>query len=130
MEDNSLIRHIGGCHCGAVRFAALAPPKVRVCECNCSVCVKKQIKGFLVPAERFEILQGKDNLTEYTFNTGIAKHWFCKTCGVQSFYRPRSNPEGISVSIYCLDPGTVKEVEKFTFDGQNWEEEMKKRGAL
>ncbi|KAF8785100.1 Centromere protein V like protein [Argiope bruennichi] len=85
MEDNSLIRHIGGCHCGAVRFAALAPPKVRVCECNCSVCVKKQIKGFLVPAERFEILQGKDNLTEYTFNTGIAKHWFCETQSSLSF---------------------------------------------
>ncbi|GIY75078.1 centromere protein V [Caerostris extrusa] len=126
MESNCLIRHTGGCHCGAVRFNAFAPSKVKIYKCNCSVCVKKQIKAFLVPSEKFEILQGKDNLTEYTFNTGEAKHWFCKTCGVQSFYKPRSNPDGISVMIYCLDPGTIQETEEIEFDGQNWEESIMK----
>lgn len=43
--------------------------------------------------------QGKENLTTYTFNTRAAKHTFCKTCGVQSFYTPRSNPDGYGTTI-------------------------------
>ena len=39
-------------------------------------------------------MQGQDKLTTYTFNTGKAKHTFCSICGVQSFYTPRSNPDG------------------------------------
>ncbi len=41
--------------------------------------------------------QGRDRLAEYTFNTRVAKHLFCAECGVKSFYRPRSNPDGWSV---------------------------------
>ncbi|GFS81598.1 centromere protein V [Nephila pilipes] len=98
MENNGLVKHSGGCHCGAVRFTVLASSKITIYVCNCSICTKKQIKGFIVSDENFELLQGKDNLIQYTFNTGGAKHLFCKTCGVQSFYKPRSNPEGISRS--------------------------------
>ena len=58
----------------------------------------------------------------YTFNTHKAKHTFCKICGVQSFYTPRSNPDGFGVAIHCLDDGTVKKVNIVTFDGKNWEE--------
>ncbi|XP_015909560.1 centromere protein V [Parasteatoda tepidariorum] len=126
MEDKK-IKHFGGCHCGAVRYSALASSKVRVYSCNCSVCWKKQYKGFSVPDEDFELLQGKDNLTLYTFNTGVAKHYFCKTCGVQSFYKPRSNPDRISMNVSCIDPGTIKEIEELQFDGVNWEESMIKK---
>ncbi|GFW99858.1 centromere protein V [Trichonephila clavipes] len=68
---------------------------------HCSICSKKQIKGFIVSQGNFELLQGKDDLIEYTFNTEEAKHLFCKTCGVQSFYKPRSNPEGIKKLVCC-----------------------------
>ncbi|GFS36135.1 centromere protein V [Nephila pilipes] len=125
MENNGLVKHSGGCHCGAVRFTVLASSKITIYVCNCSICTKKQIKGFIVSDENFELLQGKDNLIQYTFNTGGAKHLFCKTCGVQSFYKPRSNPEGISVMTYCIDPGTITEIKERKFDGQNWEESMK-----
>ena len=40
------------------------------------------------------LLQGADCLTTYAFNTRKAKHTFCRECGVQSFYQPRSNPDG------------------------------------
>ncbi len=56
----------------------------------------------------FELKQGTDYLTKFTFNTGIAQHYFCSVCGVKSFYVPRSHPEGISVNARCLDEGTVK----------------------
>ena len=45
----------------------------------------------------------------------------CKTCGVKSFYIPRSNPDGIDVNVNCLDtrPASIEIVQ---FDGQNWEQ--------
>ena len=83
------ILHTGGCHCGAIRFQVLAPKRLHVYNCNCSVCHKKQNKHFIVPKSKFTLLQGEQYLTTYTFNTHQAKHTFCKTCGVQSFYTPR-----------------------------------------
>ncbi|XP_058854149.1 centromere protein V-like isoform X3 [Acipenser ruthenus] len=93
-DDEGLVKHTGGCHCGAVRFQVWALPDLHVFSCSCSICTKKQNHHFIVPASRFSLLQGAESLTTYTFNTHIAKHMFCKTCGVQSFYRPRSNPDG------------------------------------
>jgi hypothetical protein len=43
----------------------------------------------IVPDGRFRLLQGEDELATYTFNTGVARHLFCRTCGIKSFYVPR-----------------------------------------
>lgn len=75
--------------------------------------------GFLhliVPASRFRLTAGADALTEYTFNTGTAKHRFCRTCGVKAFYVPRSHPDGFDVNVRCLDSGTVEAVNIAQFD--------------
>jgi len=83
------------------------------------------MSGFLhliVPASRFRLLSGAEDISEYTFNTGVAKHRFCRVCGVKSFYIPRSNPDGVDVNARCLDEGTVTELEVEPFDGQNWEQ--------
>lgn len=80
--------------------------------------------GFLhliVPPEDFELLSGDDQLALYTFNTGVAKHRFCKRCGVQSFYTPRSHPDQVDVNIRCLDGDLVEHFALRDFDGQNWE---------
>ncbi len=34
---------------------------------------------------------------------------------------PRSNPDGYSVSLRCVTPGTIEHVDYEDFDGQNWE---------
>ncbi|CAH3194593.1 unnamed protein product [Porites evermanni] len=120
-QKSSLFKHTGGCHCGRVRFEVIAPAMLLVLDCNCSICTKKQNKHFIVPEEQFTLLQGQDDLTCYTFNTHQAKHLFCNTCGVQSFYRPRSNPDGYGVMPHCLDVGTVKDIKVEFCDGQNWE---------
>ncbi|XP_053376114.1 centromere protein V-like isoform X2 [Mercenaria mercenaria] len=120
MSEN-MVTHRGGCHCGAIRFEVQAPSKLHVYECNCSICRMKQNNHFIVPQSRFKLLQGEDNLTTYTFNTHKAKHTFCKTCGVQCFYTPRSNPDGYGVTPHSLDPGTVTSIHVEKFDGQNWE---------
>jgi hypothetical protein len=43
-------------------------------------------------------------------------------CGVKSFYVPRSNPDGYSVNVRCLDSGSIRKVNITRFDGQNWEQ--------
>ena len=75
----------------------------------------------IVPAARFRLLEGAEALAEYRFNTGTARHLFCRHCGVKSFYVPRSNPDGFSVNVRCLDAATLEAVEVVPFDGRNWE---------
>jgi len=112
--------HAGGCHCGAVRFEVEAPGRVVALDCNCSLCAMTGFLHLIVPASRFRLVQGRESLATYTFGTQTAKHYFCRTCGIKSFYVPRSNPDGFDVNVRCLDrppPELVVE----PFDGRNWE---------
>lgn len=116
------VTHRGGCHCGAVRFEVDAPARIEVLSCNCSMCAR--LGGYLhliVDRKAFRLIQGEGDLTTYTFNTGVAKHTFCRHCGIKSFYTPRSHPEGVSVSARCLDPGSVEAMQVTDFDGRDWE---------
>ena len=70
----------------------------------------------IVPAARFRLLSGADDLIEYSFNTGVAKHRFCRVCGIKSFYIPRSHPDGVDINVRCLDPGTVTSLSVTPFD--------------
>ena len=128
-QQNDMVMHRGGCHCGRVRFEVLAPAKLQLSECNCSICSKAGYLHLIVPADRFKLLSGSDVLTTYTFNTHTAKHLFCSICGVKSFYVPRSHPGGFSVNARCLDPATVAEVSIRQFDGQHWEQQYPKGQA-
>ena len=110
----------GGCHCGRVHFRVTADLD-RVTECNCSICAKKGFLHLIVPPEQFELLSGKDDLADYRFNTRTARHSFCKTCGVHSFYVPRSDPDKIDVNVRCLDGIDLDAVSVKPFDGRNWE---------
>ena len=115
------VTHRGGCHCGAVAFEVDAPARVTVQDCNCSLCRMTGYLHLIVPASRFRLLRGHDALATYTFNTGTAKHLFCRHCGIKSFYVPRSNPDGWSVNLRCVDRSTIEEVTVEPFDGENWE---------
>jgi hypothetical protein len=112
----SLATHRGGCHCGAVAFEVDAPARLTVSDCNCSICRMSGFQHLIVPATRFRLVRGAGSLTEYRFNTGIARHLFCRHCGVKSFYVPRSNPDGYSVNVRCLDPSTIEHLDVELFD--------------
>jgi len=112
--------YAGGCHCGAVRFEVEAPEHILVQDCNCSLCAMTGYLHLIEPKSRFRLVKGEENITTYTFNTGIAKHTFCRTCGIKSFYVPRSNPDGIDVNVRCLDQ-PPKEMTIEPFDGRDWE---------
>ena len=110
----------GGCHCGAVRFRANLPEGWKPHLCDCTLCGMKGNVMVDVPLTGLEITKGEDNLTLYTFNTGVAKHRFCKTCGIHPFHQLRSEPDKFGVNAVCLDG-----VSRFDFtempvhDGQN-----------
>jgi hypothetical protein len=111
----------GGCHCGRVRFRITTDLK-RVSECNCSICTKKGILHHIVPPQRFELLAGADDLATYRFNTGVARHTFCRHCGIHPFYVPRSDPDMIDVNVRCLDDVDLAALTIDRFDGRHWEE--------
>ena len=115
----NLVTHRGGCHCGAVAFEVDAAARLTVSDCNCSICRMSGHQHLIVARARFRLLKGADSLTEYRFNTGTARHLFCRHCGVKSFYVPRSNPDGYSVNARCLDPSTIEALEVELFDDRD-----------
>lgn len=110
----------GGCHCGRVQYEVEAGTNLKAMECNCSICSKSGYLHLVVPKSKFSLVKGEGDITTYTFNTGVAKHLFCRVCGIKSFYIPRSNPDGYSINVRCLEPQPEK-IEVEPFDGQNWE---------
>ena len=113
--------HEGGCHCGNVQWQIQAPAHLQTHTCNCSICDINHYQHLIVPKQRFHLLKGSEDLSDYRFGSGQAQHYFCKTCGVKSFYVPRSNPDGVSVHARCLNLATVLSITDTPFDGQNWE---------
>jgi hypothetical protein len=111
----------GGCHCGRVRFRVSAELD-GITDCNCSICTKKGFLHLIVPPEQFELVSGADALAEYRFNTGTARHMFCRFCGIHPFYVPRSDPDKIDVNLRCLEDIDLAAIEKQPFDGRNWEQ--------
>ena len=120
---NKLITFAGGCHCGQVRYQVQVE-KLEAVKCNCSICNKKGVIHLIVPATRFNLLQGQDALSTYTFNTGIAKHQFCRHCGIHSFYRPRSHPDGYDINLRCLDDNPIELFQITAFDCAHWEQQI------
>jgi hypothetical protein len=126
---SEFVRHSGSCHCGDVVFEVDAPARLLVQECNCSICRMTGFLHLIVPASRFRLVSGEDALVGYTFNTGTARHLFCRRCGIKSFYVPRSHPDGYSVNARCLDEGTVEEMTVIPKDGKDWEKTYASKGG-
>ncbi|WP_114812585.1 GFA family protein [Paraburkholderia kururiensis] len=93
----------GACHCGAVKFevrAAITPAM----RCNCSLCRRRgALMSPAFDADLLTIVQGEDAVTRYEFNTHIAKHYFCRHCGIYPFHQTRLDPLRWRVNIGCLE---------------------------
>jgi hypothetical protein len=114
------------CHCGRVTAKFLASKtSVTAWQCNCSDCIMRGNVHVIIPQADFRLDMDEsieDATTLYLWGTKTAKRRFCKTCGILPWYRPRSNPDGYGITLYCIDWGANKpNVEIKTFDGQNWE---------
>jgi hypothetical protein len=112
----------GGCHCKKVRFEAEVPAAVDVLDCNCSICAATGFRHLIVAHGDFRLVSGGDALSSYRFGTRAANHLFCATCGIKSFYQPRSHPEAWSVNLNALDDATGLAITAIAFDGRDWEQ--------
>lgn len=107
----------GGCHCGAVTYEVVTNLE-KVLECNCSHCHKKGLLLNFVDLDKFTLLTGEDNLTEYNFNKKSIRHLFCKTCGVQSFAKGVTFPKAC-VNVRCLEGVDTKALTITPFNGKD-----------
>ena len=122
--------HKGGCHCGRVTFEVQAAANINADQCNCSICRMSGYLHLIVPKNDFHLLSGEAALETYRFNSHVAEHYFCKYCGIKSFYVPRSHPDGISVNTNCLVRDTIDSITITPFDGENWEKNIHKLSPL
>ena len=90
------------CHCGDVELEVETDLQ-KIKQCNCSICIRKNAKMCMVSKDSIQIIKGKENLTSYKFNTMIAEHFFCKTCGIYTHHNRRSDPNGAAINIGCID---------------------------
>ena len=91
----------GACHCGQVQFSATLD--LDDCMiCDCSICRMKGTIIVRVEDTDFKLTSPVDDLGLYTFNKHLAKHYFCRTCGIHPFHRPRTAPDMWGVNARCL----------------------------
>ena len=92
------------CHCGAVAFTVELTDGFNTARrCNCSFCRMRGAVAVSAPLSGIEILEGKEALTEYRFNTRQAVHYFCSVCGIYTFHQRRSNPQQYGINVACLE---------------------------
>ena len=118
--------HLGSGHCKQIQFEVLGEKNIKVLDCSCSICSILNYKHYIVDKSQFKLLKGKKYLSTYTFNTNVAKHLFCKNCGIKSFYIPRSHPDSISVNLNCIHSKTINKVKIIKFDGKHWNKNINK----
>ena len=98
------------CHCGSVKLNVETDLSI-IKQCNCSLCKRKNAKMNILPKESIVSIEGEQNLTLYQFGTNVAKHYFCKNCGIYTHHYRKSDPNGIGVNIGCID-----EINSFSID--------------
>ncbi|ELQ6261312.1 GFA family protein [Cronobacter malonaticus] len=94
----------GQCHCGTVKFTVELTDGLNTARrCNCSYCRMRGAITVSAPLNGITVLEGKEKLTEYRFNTRQAVHYFCSVCGIYTFHQRRSNPDQYGVNVACLE---------------------------
>jgi len=102
--------YIVSCHCGSVKLNVETDLSI-IKQCNCSMCKRKNAKMNILPKENIKSIVGEENLSLYQFDTNIAKHYFCKICGIYTHHFRKSDPDGVGINIGCID-----EINSFSID--------------
>lgn len=112
--------YTGSCHCGAIRFTFTGPDTIdRGLRCNCSICRRKGavMSSFVVAPEEITIEVEGDALATYTFGTHVAKHHFCRCCGIYPFHQTLRKPGHYRLNVGCIDGVDPAALASDQFDG-------------
>lgn len=107
---NRILAH---CHCKSVFFSVeLSDGFDTIRRCNCSFCRMRGAVAVSAELSGIEVINGREFLTEYRFNSQQAVHYFCSKCGIYTFHQRRSNPNQYGVNVACLDGVSPFDFEK------------------
>ena len=106
------MEYILKCHCNSVQLKIKTDLSI-IKQCNCSICKRKNAKMNIIPKESIKSIQRKEYLSLYKFGTNIAKHYFCKKCGIYTHHYRKSDPNGIGINIGCID-----EIDSFSINSE------------
>jgi len=99
----------GSCHCGAVEFEVeLEHGLDELLRCDCSICRRKSAVMMALPRDKISVIKGSDKLVTYRWNTRVARHYFCGTCGIYTHHRRRMAPDQCGFNVACLDGVDVR----------------------
>jgi len=110
--------HPATCHCGTIRFL-ITSPLTEFTTCDCSLCTMRGAVMVKVPEADLTLTAGEDALTLYQWNTGIAKHYFCKVCGIYVFHNKRAAPDHFGVNVRCLTNVDIDAAPLRATEGEN-----------
>ncbi|MDJ0779132.1 MAG: GFA family protein [Gammaproteobacteria bacterium] len=111
----------GSCHCGAIRFSFASEAITSALRCTCSICSRKgaMMTPFVVPLADMQVEVEDDALGLYEFDTRIAKHYFCKRCGIYTHNETARFPGQCRINLGCIEDLDTSDFEVAIFDGKN-----------
>ncbi|TCS67330.1 hypothetical protein EDD52_101426 [Primorskyibacter sedentarius] len=109
------------CHCGAVELDLSLPEGLSTARrCDCSFCRRRGAAAVTAPLDGLKVVRGAENLTMYQWGTKTAQHYFCKTCGIYTHHRRRSNPNEYGVNLGALEGVNLRDLGEIGWvDGVN-----------
>ena len=103
----------GRCHCGAVEVEVTLSDGLKTARrCDCSFCRRRGAIAVSARIDGLRVVKGADNLTLYQWGTRTARHFFCKTCGIEGFAFGEM-PDGskmAAVNVNVLDGVDPREI--------------------
>ncbi len=114
-------RYQGSCHCGAIRFVYDGEEITQGLRCTCSICRRKGALMSIeaIPVDKLEIAANPEDIGLYQFDSKIAKHYFCKNCGIYTHNETIRTPGNCRVNLGCIDELESGDLEVVIFDGRN-----------
>lgn len=104
-----MAKYTGSCHCGKITYE-FTGEITRATSCNCSLCTAKNARMTYTEKENFRLLSGAEFISEYNWNTGVARHYFCQICGIYTHHQPRTKPEWMGINLGTVDNINVQEI--------------------
>jgi len=117
-----MTHYIGSCHCGKIRFSFDHDAPIESgLRCNCSICRRKGavMSNFFLSPQELDIQTDEGALGLYQFDTKIAKHFFCKHCGIYPFHETVRKPGYYRVNLGCIDAVDTNTLAIDVFDGRS-----------
>lgn len=111
----------GSCHCGAIKFSYDGDEITSGLRCSCSICSRKgaMMSPQAIPKKDLHIEADDNDVGLYQFDNKVARHYFCKTCGIYTHNEMLRMPEHMRVNIGCIDDLDSSDFDVQVFDGKN-----------